>query len=54
MIHHLRFHERDLADLIADLESAYATSRSRDIRVVVRAAADYLWRLRCELMEQGG
>jgi hypothetical protein len=44
--------ERDLADLIEDLEHAHDCSRSHFIRDVTRAAADYLWQFRCELCEQ--
>jgi hypothetical protein len=44
-----RTRERDLADLITDLELAHDCSRSYHIRAAIKAAADYLWRLRCEL-----
>jgi len=44
-----RLNERDLADLVEDLEHAHDCSRSHFIRDVTKAAADYLWRLRCDL-----
>jgi len=47
-----RVRERDLADLIEDLEFAHDCSRSHYIRVTIKAAADYLWQFRCELCEQ--
>jgi hypothetical protein len=47
--HLLPVDERDLLDLITDLELAYDCSRSHYIRSVTKAAADYLWQLRCDL-----
>jgi hypothetical protein len=47
--HLTRARERDLADLIEDLELAHDCSRSHYIRAAIKAAADYLWQLRCEL-----
>jgi len=47
-----RVRERDLADLIEDLELAHDCSRSHYIRGTIKAAADYLWQFRCELCEQ--
>jgi hypothetical protein len=48
-IHRTRIRERDLADLIEELEFAHDCSRSHHIRAVINAAANYLWQLRCEL-----
>jgi hypothetical protein len=47
--HLVRIRERDLADLIEDLDRAHDCSRSHYIRDVTKAAVDYLWRLRCDL-----
>jgi hypothetical protein len=51
--HRTRTRERELADLIEELELAHDCSRSHHIRAVINAAAKYLWQLRCELCEQG-
>ena len=50
--HLMRARERDLANLITDLELAHDCSRSHYVRVTIRAAADYLWQFRCELCER--
>jgi hypothetical protein len=44
--------ERDLADLIKDLEVALYYSRGFYVRPPIEAAIEFLWALRCELLEK--
>jgi hypothetical protein len=50
--HITRARERDLADLIKDLEVALNYSRGFYVRPPIEAAIEFLWALRCELLEE--